>query len=94
MSDRNQLNDNIICDERLSRLGNLALDVVETLLTDTETPIETRLSAAFRIFELCGTVRQNNNDKFGQAVVNGIEKNAAELTQLETLLKGKLSLQS
>lgn len=75
-----------ICQERLNHLAAIALDVVETLLTDTETPINVRLNAAFRIFELCGT---DSSNELGQAIFNGIERNARELSYLETLLKGK-----
>ncbi len=42
-----------VCQAKLQHLGALALDVVESLLTDTETPIETRLGTAFRIVEMC-----------------------------------------
>ena len=79
-----------ICQERLNHLAAIALDVVETLLTDTETPINVRLNAAFRIFELCGT---DSGNEIGQAIISGIEKNARELSYLETLLKGKAESQ-
>ncbi|MDM8560109.1 hypothetical protein [Candidatus Parabeggiatoa sp. HSG14] len=80
-----------VCQERVQRLANLALDVVESLLTTDETPINVRLNAAFRIFELCGT---NTTDAMGKAIIQGIEnnareieKNAHELSYLEALLK-------
>ncbi len=77
-----------VCHERLEHLASIALDVVDTILTDMETPINVRLEAAFRIFALCET--SPNND-LGDAIVRGIEKNAHELAYLEALLKAKES---
>jgi hypothetical protein len=81
----------IIYQERLQSLAVLAFEVVESLLTDTETPIEIRLNTAFRIVEMCTT---GTNQDIGQAIVMGIEKNARdieknahELAYIETLLK-------
>jgi hypothetical protein len=84
-----------VCQERVQHLANLALDVVESLLTTDETPINVRLNAAFRIFELCGT---NTSDAMGKAIIQGIEsnareieRNAHELSYLEALLKDDMS---
>ena len=77
-----------VCEERLQHLAGIALDVVETILTDMEAPINLRLDAAFRIFELCN-MSPKNNDEIGQAIVRGIEKNANELAYLESLMKAK-----
>jgi len=74
-----------VCQERLQCLAAIGLDVVETILTDMETPISTRLEAAFRIFALCDT--RSSVDDVGQAIVKGIERNARELAYLEALLK-------
>ena len=76
-----------VCQERLQCLAAIGLDVVETILTDMETPINVRLDAAFRIFALCNT--RSSVDDVGQAIVKGIERNARELAHLETLLKAK-----
>ncbi|MDM8564828.1 hypothetical protein QUF74_04165 [Candidatus Halobeggiatoa sp. HSG11] len=77
-----------VCQERLQHLADIALDVVETILTDMEAPINLRLDAAFRIFELC-SMSPKNNDDVGQAIIRGIEKNANELAYLESLMKAK-----
>jgi hypothetical protein len=77
-----------VCQERLQCLAAIGLDVVETILTDMETPISTRLEAAFRIFALCDT-RSSSVDDLGQAIVKGIERNGRELAYLETLLKAR-----
>jgi len=77
-----------VCHERLEHLASIALDVVETILSDMETPINVRLEAAFRIFELC---EKSPNNDLGDAIVKGIEKNAHELAYLEALLKAKES---
>jgi len=77
-----------VCQERLQHLADIALDVVESILTDMEAPITLRLDAAFRIFELCN-MSPKNNDDIGQAIVRGIEKNANELAYLEALMKAK-----
>lgn len=77
-----------VCQERLQHLADIALDVVESILTDMEAPITLRLDAAFRIFELCN-MSPKNNDDIGQAIVRGIEKNANELAYIESLMKAK-----
>jgi hypothetical protein len=91
MTLRNNHNNDLSCQEKLQHLGNLALEVVEALLTDTETSIDTRLSTAFRIVEMCA---RDSNKEVGQTIINGIEqnarqieKNANELAILEALLK-------
>jgi hypothetical protein len=81
---RNNRNNDLSCQEKLQHLGNLALEVVEALLTDTETSIDTRLSTAFRIVEMCA---RDSNKEVGQTIINGIEQNANELATLEALLK-------
>jgi hypothetical protein len=83
--DKKILRNNSVCQERLQCLAAIGLDVVETILTDMETPINIRLDAAFRIFELCNV--KSPADDVGQAIVKGIERNARELAHLETLLK-------
>ena len=94
MSYQNLFQPVAVCHERIQHLAAIALDVVETLLTDTETPTNVKLNAAFRIFELCDA-NQGRSD-IGRIVVDGIEKNARDihknaeiLSYMETLLKGK-----
>jgi len=77
--------------EKLRRLGTLALDVVEALLTDTETPIDVRLNTAFRIVEMCS---QGGSKQEMAVILQGIEdharrieSNAHELAYIQTLLK-------
>ncbi len=80
-----------VCQAKLQNLGALALDVVESLLTDTETPIEIRLSTAFRIVEMCAMGSSKDIEK---VIIGNIEKNAQNiqgnsnrLKSLEELLK-------
>ncbi len=82
------LKDESVCQERLQHLANIALDVVESIVTDMEAPITLRLNAAFRIFELCNKPTQDTDD-IGHAIVRGIEKNANELAYIESLMKAK-----
>jgi hypothetical protein len=98
MLNYNQYRSEAVCHERLQHLAAIALDVVETLLTDTETPVNVRLNAAFRIFELCNS---DINHDMGQAIIQGIEKNARDieknahgLSNLETLLKSNIEKES
>jgi hypothetical protein len=80
-----------VCQAKLQNLGALALDVVESLLTDTETPIDTRLSTAFRIVEICA---RGSNKEIEKVIIGSIEKNAQNiqgnanrLASMEELLK-------
>jgi len=82
------LKEESVCEERLQHLANIALDVVETIVTDMEAPITLRLNAAFRIFELCNQSPKEVDD-ISQAIVRGIEKNANELAYIESLMKAK-----
>lgn len=94
MLDYNQYRTESVCHERVQHLAAIALDVVETLLTDTETPVNVRLNAAFRIFELCNA---DISRDMGQAIIQGIEKNARDieknahgLSSVESLLKSNI----
>jgi len=90
MLDQEKLKNKTIYQERLNHLAVLALDVVEGLLTDTETPIDTRLNAAFRIFELSDTqVPKQLDNESTLDIIKGIEKNADKLALLQTLLISK-----
>jgi hypothetical protein len=78
--------------DRLQEIGNMALDVVERLLGDMETPIETQLNTAFKVIELCGADKASK--EVAQAIADGIQKNtllvennAKELLYLESIVK-------
>ena len=58
-------------------LTTLALDVIEDLLTDTETPINTRLNTAFHIIEWDNMI---NNDIY-PAIINSVESNKYKIKQ-------------
>lgn len=83
----------VVCQAKLQHLGALALDVVESLLTDTETPIETRLGTAFRIVEMCARSSNQNIEKIiiGSIKENAqnIQGNSSRLESLEELLKAE-----
>ena len=81
------------CEERLQKLASVALNVVETIVTDMEAPLTLRLNAAFRIFELCNKTPKNTDD-ISQAIVRGIEKNSNELAYLESLIKARKANQN
>ncbi len=53
----------------LDNLGMIALDVIESLLTDTETSIDVRLHAAFKIIEVYG-----ESDNMGEGVTQSISE--------------------
>ncbi len=79
----------LLYQERLDKLGIIALNVIESLITDTETPIESRLKAAFRVLEVY------ESDKTGEGIVTAIHEsvqcnkemltnNAERLEKIET----------
>jgi hypothetical protein len=85
-----------ISQEQTEELVSIALQVLKSLLTDTETPIEIRLRVSLEIFEnFCATPNVNsgsgNNDE-GELIrglektAHDIEKNAHHLSYIETLL--------
>ena len=91
MSKQTKVETDLFYQERLDNLGIIALNVIESLLTDTETSIDVRLHAAFKIIEVYG-----GSDKMGDGISqsiaeilknNGqmIEKNMKRLTEIGTI---------
>ncbi|RKZ39147.1 MAG: hypothetical protein DRQ49_12335 [Gammaproteobacteria bacterium] len=96
MPNKNRFNEPAYQD-KLRRLGTLALDVVEALLTDTETPIDVRLNTAFRIVEMSsqGGASKQEMAVIIQGIENNarrIESNAHELAYIQTLIKRGFSM--
>jgi len=82
-----------IAKEQIEDIVSIALEVLKSLLMDTETPIDIRLRVALEIFELFGT-NQASNVSHDDGVLNtleknarDIEKNADKLSCIETLIK-------
>ena len=82
-------NPEILYQERLDKLGIIALNVIESLITDTETSIDGRLKAAFRLIEVY------ESDKIGEGIAKAINDsiqsnkeilttNADRLTKIES----------
>ena len=82
-----------IAQDQIEEIVGIALEVLKSLLMDTESPIDIRLRVALEIFELFGTSRVSNVSH-DDGVINtleknarDIEKNANKLSCIETLLK-------
>ena len=90
MSNQTKLETDLFYQERLDNLGIIALNVIESLLTDTETSIDVRLHAAFKIIEVYGSDKMG--DGITQAITeslqnNGkmIENNTKRLSEIGTI---------
>jgi len=75
MSNKTKLETDLFYQERLDNLGIIALNVIESLLTDTETSIDVRLHAAFKIIEVYGSDKDKMGDGITQAITESIENN-------------------
>ncbi len=74
MPNQKKMEQNSLYQERLNNLGLIALDVIESLLTDTETSIDVRLHAAFQIVEVYGGL-DNIEDGVTQAISEKLKDN-------------------
>jgi len=86
MINRKDFQDPSAYHDRLQSLGAVAVDVLEYLITDMETPIDVRISAAFKAIELCGA-KDAISMEIGKALAEGIQRNANELSYIESLVK-------
>lgn len=82
-----------ISQEQIEEIVNIALQVLKSLMIDTETPIEIRLRVALEIFELFGTDTNQVTNEEDSGVLQILEKNALDiknnaqqLSCIETLL--------
>ena len=71
--------------QRVQQITHTALDVVESVMMDVETPVSVRLEAAFRFFQMFDVKPTDNASKM---VTQDFENNALQLAQLSALLKG------
>ena len=85
-----------IVQQEIDEIVSIALSTLKTLMVDYETPIDVRLRVALEIFELFGTKHSSANpvSHYDEGVLRCLEKNALEiqknahqLSYLETLLK-------
>ena len=85
-----------IVQQEIDEIVSIALSTLKTLMVDYETPIDVRLRVALEIFELFGTRHPNTNPvpHHDEGILRCLEKNALEiqknahqLSYLETLLK-------
>ncbi len=79
-----------ISQEQIEEIVSIALQSLKSLMVDYETPIETRLDIALKIFEIFGTDIKMPREE----ILHGIEKNAGiidenakRLSRLEILLE-------
>jgi hypothetical protein len=71
--------------QRIQQITHTALDVVESVMTDVETPVSLRLETAFKFFEM---FEVKPTDLTSKTVTQDFEINALQLAQLSALLKG------
>jgi hypothetical protein len=71
--DKTKISKDLLYQERLDRLGIIALNVIESLITDTETSIEGRLHAAFRLLEVYGSDKMEVG--ITKAISEGLQQN-------------------
>jgi len=79
-----------ICQKQIEEIVSIALQSLKTLMVDYETPIETRLDIALKIFEIFGTdVRMPREEIMHSIEKNAgvIDANAKRLSRLESLLE-------
>ena len=69
--------------QRVQQITHTALDVVESVMIDVETPVNVRLEAAFKFFEMFD-VKSTENTK----VTQDFENNVVQLAPLLAALKG------
>lgn len=86
------LKDGQISSDQLEDIVDIALKSLKNLMVDYETPIEIRLQAALRVFEIFGAGSGKSHSEevvisFLEKNAHDIEKNAHQLAYLETLLK-------
>jgi hypothetical protein len=71
--------------QRIQQITHTALDVLESVMTDVETPVSIRLEAAFKFFQM---FEVKPTDLTSKTVTQDFETNALQLAQLSALLKG------
>jgi hypothetical protein len=84
-----------IVQTEIEEVVSIALSTLKTLMADYETPIDIRLRVALEIFELFSTNNTNTNPvphdegvlRCLEKNARDIEKNAHQLSYIETLLK-------
>jgi len=83
-----------IVQEEIEEVVHIALSTLKSLMADYETPIDIRLRVALEIFELFGNNTNKNQMAKEDGVLRGIEKNARDieknahqLSYIETLIK-------
>jgi hypothetical protein len=70
--------------QRIQQITHTALDVLESVMMDVETPVSIRLEAAFKFFQMFEVKPTDNTRK---TVTQDFETNAVQLAQLSALLK-------
>ncbi len=79
-----------ISQKQIEEIVSIALQSLKTLMVDYETPIETRLEIALKIFEIFGTdIRMPREEILHSIEKNAgiIDENAKRLSRLEILLE-------
>ena len=83
MMSKSKMNQQTSTDQRIQQITHTALDVVESVMMDVETPVNVRLEAAFKFFEMFD-VKSTENTK----VTQDFENNVVQLAPLLAALKG------
>jgi len=68
--------------QRVQQITHTALDVVESVMIDVETPVNVRLEAAFKFFEMFD-VKATENTKARQDFENNVQQLAPLLAALK-----------
>jgi GTP cyclohydrolase II len=85
MSNKTKVSKELLYKERLENLGLIALNVIESLMTDTETSIDVRLHSAFKVLEVFGS--DHMGDGIAKAITDGLKNNGMLLEQNAECLK-------
>jgi hypothetical protein len=70
--------------QRIQQITHTALDVLESVMSDVETPVSIRLEAAFKFFQMFDV---KPTDLTSKTVTQDFENNALQLAQFSALLK-------
>ena len=83
------MNQQTSTDQRIQQITHTALDVVESVMMDVETPVNVRLESAFKFFQMFDVKPTDNT-----MATPDFENNILQLAPLLAALKGNDTLSS